>query len=105
MNGIKLIAAERKRQIEQEGWTPEHDRQYLKGELALAAASYAANAATWIEAGTSETRKKYAKLSNPSFHWPFPSKWWKPKSELQDLIRAGALIAAEIDRIQGGGNV
>lgn len=30
--GIELIAAERKRQTEQEGWTPEHDEQHEFGE-------------------------------------------------------------------------
>ncbi|MCM0757438.1 hypothetical protein M7775_02505, partial [Sporomusa sphaeroides DSM 2875] len=40
-SGIELIAAERQRQISQEGWTPEHDDQHANGELALAAACYA----------------------------------------------------------------
>lgn len=37
-SGIDLIAAERQRQIEEEGWTPDHDDQHTNGELALAAA-------------------------------------------------------------------
>ncbi len=42
MNGAERIAAERKRQIEVEGWTPEHDRQHSSGDLARAASCYAA---------------------------------------------------------------
>ena len=32
--------------------------------------------------------------------WPWSDKWWKPKDKIRDLVRAGALIAAEIDRLQ-----
>ena len=39
--GIELISKERQRQIEEEGWTPEHDNQHTEGELALVAALYA----------------------------------------------------------------
>lgn len=41
MNGAELIAAERQRQIEREGWTPSHDDQHIHGELAAVAACYA----------------------------------------------------------------
>lgn len=43
-------------------------------------------------------REKYPELSL-SFRWPWPSKWWKPKSQRRDLVRAGALILAEIERL------
>ena len=39
--GIELIADERKRQIEVEGWTAEHDAEHYESELAYAAAVYA----------------------------------------------------------------
>ncbi|WP_373400076.1 hypothetical protein V8V91_10940 [Algoriphagus halophilus] len=39
--GIELIAEERQRQIEKEGWTSEHDAKHKNGELAHAAATYA----------------------------------------------------------------
>ena len=38
--GIELIAEERHRQIEKEGWTPEHDDQHNAGDLVHAAAAY-----------------------------------------------------------------
>ena len=40
-SGIEIIAEERKRQIEVEGWTPEEDDLYTAGQLALAGATYA----------------------------------------------------------------
>ena len=84
--GAKLIAVERERQIEKEGWTAEHDEQHSRFELARAALCY-------LEYATSGR----ALLSVPK-KWPWDSKWWKPKNPLRDLVRAGALIAAEIDR-------
>lgn len=95
MTGIELIAAERKRQIEVEGWTAEHDRQHKSGELALAAACYAVpdNKRYW-GGGTILIRL-----------WPWDWEWWKPSpnDRIRELVKAGALIAAEIDRLQAGG--
>ena len=42
--GAELIAAERQRQVEQEGWTPEHDDEHADGALAQAAGCYALQA-------------------------------------------------------------
>lgn len=87
--GAELILAERDRQVEAEGWTPEHDDMYANGELAQAAACYAAEA--WMPL-TDSHRK-------PPGDWPWDAKWWKPTGDpIRDLVKAGALIAAEIDR-------
>lgn len=88
--GVELIAAERRRQIEVEGWTAEHDAQHKGGELSLAAAVYAV---------PNHLRGILMVL------WPWDSFWYKPKDRIRDLVRAGALIAAEIDRLlaQEGG--
>jgi hypothetical protein len=81
LNGIKIIADERKRQIEAEGWDKEHDSQHRAGELADAAACY--------------SRPELVKMI-----WPWDLKWWKPSEDrIKDLTKAGALIAAEIDRL------
>jgi hypothetical protein len=32
-------------------------------------------------------------------YWPWEDKWWKPKDRRRDLVRAGALIVAEIERL------
>ncbi len=93
--GIELIADERKRQIEEEGWTAEHDAEHEDGGLAVAASAYAlppmARTFMSLEDG------KYL----PIF-WPFDACWWKPSpnDRIKELVKAGALIAAEIDRIQ-----
>lgn len=91
MNGIESIAAERLRQIEVEGWTPERDDQHSAGEMAAAAAAY-----TFSGYLQSNTRVFAA---DPLGFWPWHESWWKPKSAREDLVRAGALIAAEIDRL------
>lgn len=80
-----LIAAERKRQIDAEGWTAEHDDRHEFGELALAAACYAL---------THRWRRAFVWRI-----WPWSVNNFKPKDRITDLVRAGALIAAEIDRL------
>jgi hypothetical protein len=85
---IAEIAAEHRRQIEVEGWTTEHDDTHTAGELASAAACYALAATFPIAATTTFTR-----------YWPWSRKWWKPKDRRHDLIRAAALIVAEIERL------
>lgn len=78
--GAELIAAERQRQIDAEGWSQKHDDDHDQGEMADAAACYA--------------------LGSPDF-WPWEWKWWKQSGDRKrDLVKAGALIAAEIDRLQ-----
>lgn len=88
--GVAAIEAERHRQVEQEGWTPEHDDEHRGGEMAAAAAAYAFSAAT--------ADRYYA--ADPVGFWPWDMTWWKPRTPVEDLVRAGALIAAEIDRIE-----
>lgn len=85
MNGVESIDAERKRQIEAEGWT--NDDAHNTGALANAAVCYILHGAD-----------SYRPIRRPSL-WPFEWFWWKPKDRRRDLVRAGALIAAEIDRI------
>lgn len=87
------IANERFRQIEDEGWTPEHDDKHTKGEMAEAAASYCRSAAR----PKLFERKPGAAFSIP-MNWPWSRDWWKPKNPRADLVRAGALIVAEIER-------
>jgi hypothetical protein len=31
--------------------------------------------------------------------WPWSKDWWKPKTPRRDLVRAGALSLAEIERL------
>jgi hypothetical protein len=89
-DGIALIAAERRRQIEDEGWTPEHDDEHDNHELSEAAACYALG----VPAAVSPANGARVPL------WPWDESWWKPGDRVRDLVKAGALIAAEIDRLQ-----
>ena len=90
---IAEIESERARQIIKEGWTRGHDDQHDQGALATAAASYALNAGDMVN----PNRKGFAK--HPPHFWPFDVEWWKPKTPRRDLIRAAALIVAEIERL------
>lgn len=93
------VLLERHRQTIKEGWTAHHDDEHSSGSMALAAACCACNAATWSQRDTSIPATDYANFAAPGFRWPWAMKWWKPKSQRQDLVRAGALILAEIERL------
>jgi hypothetical protein len=93
--GSQLIADERERQVSTELWTPEHDDRHKKHELALAAFSYIAVVASPDEDGDENGKPR------PCWDWPWAKKWWKPSEDpIRNLVKAGALIAAEIDRLQ-----
>lgn len=77
------VQAERRRQVEAEGWTPEHDDLYCAAELPRAAAAYILNGAN----------------DEAPAVWPFVAKWWKPRDARSNYVRAGALILAEIERL------
>lgn len=99
MEGMKVTAsrdvlAERARQISEEGWTPEHDDKHIRGELGAAAACYAV-----------PSRQRRFALQHL---WPstWSELWFKPggahddlTARRRDLVKAGALILAEIERL------
>lgn len=81
------IAAERRRQIEAEGWTPERDDKYRPYVLSGAAGCYAMHTLAYP-------------AGDPPPAWPFAASWWKPSADpRRNLVKAGALIAAEIERL------
>lgn len=91
------VVAERQRQVSAEGWTPAHDDQHRNNDMAFAAACYAfhAAAASWdLEDGG----VPYDSHPVPK-NWPWEPDWWKPTDPRRDLVKAGALIIAEIERI------
>ena len=94
MSVIDDIAAERQRQTAVEGWTPEHDDMHVDGELAKAAAVYALHSAQ-------PPKMVFDAFLNESVpeNWPWSKAWWKPKGKRRDLVRAAALIVAEIERL------
>lgn len=86
------VLAERRRQVEGEGWTAEHDDRHNERELGLAAACYAsAVSPTHLDPKWSLPRA--VRL------WPWDEAWWKPSSYRRNLVKAGALIVAEIERL------
>lgn len=94
MSGISLIAIERQRQITEEGWTSDHDDNHKNGELADAAAYHAA------------TKPAYRHFRGSYFESIWPENWnskWdhrKKSDRIRQLTIAGALIAAELDRLE-----
>jgi len=111
MNGAELITKERQRQIEKEGWTAEHDDEYTDGSLALVAALYATPELLY---------KRIDFVNQVSFidPWPWDAGWDKRPhpgngnvvrdnspfyvsrdERIRQLEKAGALVAAEIDRL------
>jgi hypothetical protein len=89
--GIIRIIAERERQIDEEGFTADHDDQWKNSELSDAAQCYCMKPPNYKD-GDEEVV--------PS-EWPWDEKWWKPtpNNRIRELEKSGALIAAEIDRL------
>lgn len=81
-DALRDVIAERQRQVSVKGWTPEHDDTYTCGELSGAAISY-------IEP------------MEAVFYWP--AEWhddsFKPSDERRNLVKATALLLAEIERL------
>ncbi len=103
------VLAERSRQVNAEGWLVEHDDNHTDGSLALAAACYAAGDAIRSKSVVAivdvSLRGECPVWGKRKFRvpalWPesWAHWWWKPKDRRADLVRAGALILAEIERL------
>lgn len=90
IRAMKDVAEERRRQFESEGFVTTCDDDYTNNELAVAAACYALG--------------KHEIVTNnvPRFSvglWPWAFSWWKPTTYRRNLVKAGALIIAEIERL------
>ncbi|MDE4098983.1 hypothetical protein [Phaeobacter gallaeciensis] len=101
MNGIEAIAAERQRQIEEEGWTPENDDQHDDESLAMVAAIFAAPDHLFCQ----QVDEYDDGTKSVTFYDPWPISWhdgWDRRTDFDRkrlLVIAGALLAAEIDRL------
>jgi len=82
---LEDVRAERERQKTVEGWTPKHDDEHQTGDLARAAVCYA------------DPVDKDRENAPPN--WPWDEAWWNPKDRRRDLVRAAALLLAEIERL------
>ena len=101
----KLVAEERQRQVAVEGFDAAHDDQWVNGELASGAQAY-------LEIAVAQADQYYTTSPGPGqiegvkFGLPncFPvdvwsEYWWKPGPDrLRNLIKAAALLQAEIER-------
>ncbi len=108
------VLAERQRQIEVEGWTAEHDDAHTLGQMARAAAAYAYlgalpdidplgekdDRARWEQPGSYVrylTEQLFPCWGTMFGGWDW--SWFKPKNRRRDLVKAAALILAEIERL------
>lgn len=100
---LRDVATERERQKTAEGWTEAHDDQHDPGELAAAATAYGLHASD-VLSPVSQGDGDYRMTLPPM--WPWDADWWKPSGSgtnqngaRRDLVKAGALILAEIERL------
>ena len=96
--GTDLIVAERNRQINELGWTPEHDQNHDEATLTDAAIAYLLLSHRWPEL-------PHGRDAQDFWPWEFGERWRRTilKPRLEKLVEAGALIAAEIDRVREAG--
>lgn len=97
------LAAERRRQIQGEGYDLAHDDDHVDGHLADAAAAYCL-AATDVGAGILATDLGVAaipgtRLAAIRSSWPWDPASFKPDDRRRSLVKAGALVIADIGRI------
>lgn len=90
-DALRDVAAERLRQIEIEGWSKEHDNTHSDGQLAEAAMCYFYHATL--------PDKHRQDVCGWPVDWPWDMTWWKPTDRRRDLVKAAALILAEIERL------
>lgn len=99
MSVIDEIAAERRRQVEVEGWSAEHDDLHHYGEMAQAAAAYASHTDRRSQADVFVEKIGGGRVRAGWFNpymllWPWSLEWWKPTTRRHDLIKAAALIVS-----------
>lgn len=103
------ILAERLRQVKTEGWSLVHDDAHYRGEMARAAAAYAV-ASTGSEdgRGTQVDVHGFSRgirsfrigwFDPVSMLWPWETRWLKKDGARRMLVKAAALLIAEIERL------
>lgn len=103
LDGMGLIQAERKRQIEEEGRSPARDIALYSGdragELERAADCYREVDEQHPRPGPDEVPEQ----------WPWDADWWKPSDDshegaIRNLVKSGALYLAQVDVYEAHGN-
>lgn len=87
------VQAERRRQVEAKGFDANHDDMATRGQIARAAGCYA------LHAGGIGTDWPDGIRNGSALFWPWDKEWWKPRTARDNLVRAGALVLAEIERL------
>lgn len=90
MSAMDMIIAERRRHQDVEGWTAEHDDEHTDGSLFEAAMCYV----------TFDPEKQNPNIAPRGWPSSWGDMWFKPRSRLENLVRAGALCLAESDRLK-----
>ena len=96
------VIDERLRQQSVEGWSLEHDDAHSSGEMAAAAATYAYST-TLSDRHRQYVSGIYSIDNSVTLRelWPasWDKIWWKPTDRRRDLVKAAALLIAEIERL------
>lgn len=114
MRALIDIITERQRQVEEKGFSPEHDDRHDRSELALAAAAFCL-------AKINDLRKTFSTEMGDGqvavtlqdaaeALWPWNTDEWEPESwsvftassiaaRIRNLVKAAAMIIAEIERL------
>ena len=87
LDGAVAILRERVRQVLVEGYEPEGDVEHTGNDLAWMAFSY-------VDRALSDNPGNPV----PPQMWPGRPEDWKPGDPIRMLVKAGALLAAEVDR-------
>ena len=81
---IDLVKKEREKQISKHGYTIVHDRQHPKKAVLYGALAYLNSVIYSPNIGIED--------------WPFEEESFKPEGDVNNLVKAAAMIIAEIDK-------
>lgn len=90
MDSIQLINDEYTNQRVDHGYTEAHDDQHVHGEIGRAGICYA-------EVAVAES--EHMLIDMPPAMWPEGWEFRPESSQIEYLVKAAALLAAEIDRL------
>ena len=97
------VVNERDRQVNEEHFDEAGDDGYVLGELAKAAASYStyAGVVAQLRLGRLNDAEIAALAADAGVppSWPWAPEWWKPVDQRRSLVKAAALLVAEIERL------